>query len=330
MSTVDAAVDVAAEATPAQSRMRLAAVRDYGIVVSFVILFVVLCFASDAFLSKTNLLNILSQWSPTLIMAAAATIVFASGGFDLSIGSIFGLAGVVVALLVDDVGIPLAVAAGIGAGAACGLFNGLLMTVGRINPFIATLATMMMILGVAYLLSDGNLIAVTSTGFSDIGNGELLGVTYTVWIAAVFIIACSLLLSRTVFGRFVYAVGGNPEAAWLSGIGVNRVRMVAFILSGVSAALAGIIVASRISTGQADAGGLNLALDALTGVILGGASLAGGEGTIWRTVVGVLLLALIGNGFNLIGVDATYQRIVQGGIILAAVGLDAWVRTSPR
>ena len=310
-------------------RLRLAAIRDYGIVVFFVVLFVVLSIASDAFLSKDNLLNILDQWSPALIMAAASTLVLVGGGFDLSIGSIFGLGGVVAAVLADDGGVVPALLAGVGAGVVCGLVNGLLMTTGRINPFIATLATMMMFLGAAFLVTDGgNLITVTTPGFSDVGTGELLGVSYLIWIAAVFVAVCGFVLSRTVFGRFLYAAGGNPEAAWLSGVNVSRVRVIALVLSGGAAALAGVLVASKVSTGQADAGGLTLALNALTGVILGGVSIAGGEGAIWRTVLGVMLLALIGNGFNLLGVDGTYQQIVQGAIILVAVGVDAWAKVS--
>jgi ribose transport system permease protein len=325
---VATATEAVAERPAARSGPSLATIRDYGIVVCFIALFVVLCFASDAFLSKTNLLNILDQWSPTLIMAAASTILFVAGGFDLSIGSIFGLAGVIAAVLADDVGVVLALLAGVGTGVVCGWLNGTVSTVGRINPFIATLASMMIILGVAENITGGNLISVTTPGFSDLGTGAFLGVAYTIWIALVVVVACGLLLARTVYGRFVYAAGGNPEAAWLSGVSVNRVRTAAFVISGCAAGIAGVLSASQVSTGQADAGGLDLAFDAITGVFLGGVSLAGGEGAVWRAVLGVLLLALIGNGFNLLGVDATYQRIVQGAIILAAVGASSWARSS--
>ncbi len=327
MSSTEAVAPTSAELTP-PGRSSIAAFRDYGIVGVLVVLFVVLCFASDAFLSTTNLLNILDQWAPTLIMAAAATLLFVAGGFDLSIGSVFGLAGVIAAVLADDIGVVLALLAGVGAGALCGWLNGVISTVGRINPFITTLASMMMILGVAEIISGGNLIAVADTGFSTLGTGKLLGVAYTIWVAVAVVAVCGFLLSRTVYGRFVYAVGGNPEAAWLSGVSVSRVRTIAFVLSGAAAGIAGVLAASRVSTGQADAGGLDVAFDAITGVFLGGISMAGGEGAVWRAVLGVLLLALIGNGFNLLGVDATYQRIVQGAIILAAVGASSWARTA--
>lgn len=313
---------------PKLSGLRLSVIRDYGIVAFFVVLVVVLSASSTAFFTTANMLNILYQWSPTLILAAASTIVFIAGGFDLSIGSIFGLAGLSAVMLVPHVGVTLALLLGIGSGVLCGLLNGFLTTAGRINPFIATLATMLMFQGFAYWLSKGNLIPASDPAFSKLGTGELLGVPYAVWICVVFVGFCGFLLSRTTFGRAVFASGGNPEAARLSGINVNRVRLTAFVLSGAAAALAGVLVASRVSTGQADAGGLNLAFNALTGIFLGGTSMAGGQGAMWRTVLGILLLALIGNWFNLLGVDATTQQIVQGAIILIAIAVDAWAKSS--
>lgn len=308
--------------------LRLTLVRDYGIVASFALLFVVLTLSSSAFLTSTNLLNILDQWSPTLIIAVASTIVFVAGGFDLSVGSVYALAGVTAALLTPDVGVVPALAIGVAAGAVCGVVNGLLVTVGRINAFIATLATSMMIVGLAYLLTRGDLISVSDPGFSTLGAGEWLGVSYAIWICVGVVVLCGVLLGRTVFGRFAYATGGNPEAARLSGINVTAVRTIAFTLSGACAALAGVIVASRVSTGQADAGGLTLAIDAVTGIVIGGTSILGGAGAIWRTVLGVLLLALLGNGFNLLGLNATDQQIVKGAIVLLAVAVDAWARTA--
>jgi ribose transport system permease protein len=145
---------------------------------------------------------------------------------------------------------------------------------------------------------------------------------------AIFTFVVWFFLKFTRFGRRVYAVGGNPEAARLSGIRVNFVRASTFAISGAAAGLAGVIVTSRVATGQADSGGLNIALDAIAGIVIGGTSIAGGAGAIWRTVLGVLLLAMIGNGFNLLNVDSTYQRIFQGAIILFAVGIDAWSRRS--
>jgi ribose transport system permease protein len=312
------------------SLRRLAGLRDYGIVFAFAVLFIVLSIASPVFFTRINLLNILDQWSSTLIIAVAGTLVLIAGGFDLSVGSIYGLSGVVAALTVGHIGAWGAILLGVGAGLACGVVNGILATWGRINPFITTLATSIMIAGVALVLTSGNLISVlTNTHFTVLGRGDFATIKYSVWTFLAFTLFCGYLLSRTTYGRRVYASGANPEAAYLSGIRVNLVKASTFALSGTAAGIAGVIVASRVATGQADSGGLNVALDAVAGIVIGGTSILGGAGAIWRTVLGVLLLAMIGNGFNLLNVNSTYQRIFEGSIILFAVGLDAWSRRTP-
>jgi ribose transport system permease protein len=306
---------------------RLAGLRDYGIVFAFAALFIVLSLASPVFFTRVNLLNILDQWSATLIIAVAGTLVLIAGGFDLSVGSIYGLSGAIAALTVGHIGAWGAILLGIGAGLGCGGINGILATWGRINPFITTLATSIMIAGLALALTHGNLISViANTHFTVLGRGQFGTIKYSVWTLLAFTLLCGYLLSRTTYGRRVYASGGNPEAARLSGIRVNVVKASTFALSGTAAGIAGVIVASRVATGQADSGGLGIALDAVAGIVIGGTSIMGGAGAIWRTVLGVLLLAMIGNGFNLLNVNSTYQRIFQGAIILFAVGLDAWSR----
>jgi ribose transport system permease protein len=303
--------------------------RDYGIVVVFVALFVVLSLASPVFFSRVNLLNILDQWSATLIIAVAGTLVLIAGGFDLSVGSIYAFSGVIAALTVGHIGAWGAILLGVAAGLGCGVVNGILATWGRINPFIATLATSIMIGGFALVLTDGNLISVLDNGhFTVLGRSDFETIKYSVWTLLAFTLLCGYLLSRTTYGRRVYASGGNPEAARLSGVRVNLVKASTFALSGTAAGIAGVIVASRVATGQADSGGLGIALDAVAGIVIGGTSILGGAGAIWRTVLGVLLLAMIGNGFNLLNVNSTYQRIFQGAIILFAVGVDAWSRRS--
>jgi ribose transport system permease protein len=307
----------------------LAVFRDYGIVVVFVALFVVLSLASPVFFSRVNLLNILDQWSATLIIAVAGTLVLIAGGFDLSVGSIYAFSGVIAALTVGHIGAWGAILLGVAAGLGCGVVNGILATWGRINPFIATLATSIMIGGFALVLTDGNLISVLDNGhFTVLGRSDFETIKYSVWTLLAFTLLCGYLLSRTTYGRRVYASGGNPEAARLSGVRVNLVKASTFALSGTAAGIAGVIVASRVATGQADSGGLGIALDAVAGIVIGGTSILGGAGAIWRTVLGVLLLAMIGNGFNLLNVNSTYQRIFQGAIILFAVGVDAWSRRS--
>ena len=307
----------------------LSVMRDYGIVAVFVALFVVLSLASPVFFSRVNLLNILDQWSATLIIAVAGTLVLIAGGFDLSVGSIYAFSGVIAALTVGHIGAWGAILLGVAAGLGCGVVNGIIATWGRINPFIATLATSIMIGGFALVLTGGNLISVLDNGhFTVLGRSDFETIKYSVWTLLAFTLLCGYLLSRTTYGRRVYASGGNPEAARLSGVRVNLVKASTFALSGTAAGIAGVIVSSRVATGQADSGGLGIALDAVAGIVIGGTSILGGAGAIWRTVLGVLLLAMIGNGFNLLNVNSTYQRIFQGAIIVFAVGVDAWSRRS--
>lgn len=312
----------------ARRALRLSFVRDYGIVFSFLSLFIALSFASDAFLTKTNLLNICDQWSPTAIVAIGSTLVLISGGFDLSAGAIFALAGVVTGLTVGDIGVAPAIALGCGAGFAVGVVNGCLTTIGRINPFIATLAVSTMVAGIALALTGGDFVTVANSDFNKLGLGSFLGITFPIWTAIAIALACGFALARTTFGRYIYASGDNAEAARLSGVRVGFIRSSAFAVCGTCAGMAGVIQTSRVSTAQADGGGFNLVMDAVTAVVIGGTSIWGGAGAIWRTVLGILLLAMIGNGFNLMNIDPTYQRIVQGGIILAAVALDAWAKRS--
>jgi ribose transport system permease protein len=296
---------------------RLAVMRDYGIVLSFVALFLTLTFTSDVFLTQRNLLNVLDQSAAVGLMAVGGTLVIIGGGFDLSVGAIFAVAGVDPAL---------ALLLGTLAGLVLGTVNGLLTTIGRINPFMTTLASSIIIRGIALVITGGFLVTVTEKSFSTLGRGEVvLDIKWSIAIWLVFALICGFMLSRTTFGRHVYAAGGNPEAARLSGIRVALVRTVTYAVSGLSAGLAGVIVSSRVSSGQADAG-TGIELSVIAAIVIGGTSIMGGEGAVWRSVLGVLLLALIGNGFNLLAVNPIYQQILQGAIILVAVGVDAWAR----
>lgn len=310
-------------------RLNLAVLRDYGIVVSCVGLFLILSLSSDVFLTKTNLLNILDQWSAVGIIACGATLVIIAGGFDLSVGAIFAVAGVVAAKVAGVSSVELAFLSGAVVGLLFGIFNGVLATVGRINPFIATLSTSIMFRGLALVLTGGLLVTVSDDAFTTLGRDTLLGVKWSIWVFAVFAVIASVLLARTTFGRYVYAVGGNAEAARLSGIRVSIIKGATFAISGLSAGIAGVLVASRAATGQADVG-VGLELTAIAAVVIGGTSILGGEGAVWRTILGVFLLAMINNGFNLLNVDPTYQQIVQGAIIVTAVAVDAWARRSNR
>ncbi|MBA2596969.1 MAG: ABC transporter permease [Chloroflexota bacterium] len=300
-------------------------VRSFGIVLSFLALFVVLSLASDKFLTRRNLLNILDQSAPVGIVACGVTIGIIAGVFDLSVGAIFAVAAVAACKLALVTSPWVGIGLGLVFGALLGIVNGVLVNGIQINSFIATLASSIVFRGIAILVTGGLIVTVTDETFSIIGTETLAGAKYTVWVFAFVIAIASLLMTRTTLGRYFYAVGGNARAARLSGIPVARVRTIAFIISGLCAGMAGVLAASRTSSAQPDLG-MDLALQAIAASVVGGTSIMGGQGAIWRAVLGVLILAMIGNGFNLLGIDTIYQQIVQGLLIVVAVGLDQLLR----
>jgi ribose transport system permease protein len=299
--------------------------RDYGIVVSFVALFVTLAIASDAFLQKRNLLNILDQSAPAGIIACAIAICIIAGIFDLSTGAMFAVSAVVATKTANSVDPWLGLLAGCLAGLGLGVVNGILVHITRVHSFIGTLATSIVYRGVAIIVTGGLIVTVTDESFGTVGRESLFGAKYAVFVFAAVILVTSFLLHQTTFGRYVYAVGGNAEAARLSGVRVGLVRGACFALSGLCSGIAGVLAASRTSSAQADMGG-GLELTAIAAAVLGGVSILGGEGAVWRAVLGILILTMIGNGFNLLGIDTTYQLVVQGGLILAAVAADQLLR----
>jgi ribose transport system permease protein len=297
-----------------------------GILIPFLLTFIVLAVASPDFLRFENLANILDQQSGIIIAACAATLVIIAGGIDLSIGAVYGLAGATATQLVATAGVPAGIAAGIGIGAVVGLANGILVTRFRINALIGTLAMTYVVSGAGALATKGNLIvAFDHPEFQQVAATSIFGITSAAWIMIVGAIAAGIVLARSALGRYVYATGGNATAARLAGIMVDGVRVTTFVLSGAAAAIAGILDGSRVLSAQASSGSF-LTFTVLAGVVVGGTSILGGEGSIWRTVVGCLFIALIGNGFNLLGLDPYYQQIVLGVILLLAVGIDAWSR----
>lgn len=303
-----------------------ASLRDFGIVLTLVALFVVLSISSPAFLTERNLLNIVNQSVPLGILACGTTVVFIAGGFDLSAGAVFGLAGVVAATIALEFDVALGLLAGVVCGGLIGLFNGSLITIAGINALIATLASSVIITGTALAMSDGKLIPVRDERFTALGQGRILGIPYGIVAFATVVVLLSIALHRMTWGRYLYAVGGNAEAARLSGLRVNALRTSTYVVGGALAGLAGVIAASRVGTGQATAGGNDLVMNAIAAVVIGGTSILGGAGAIWRSVVGVFVLALIQNGFNLLGVDIVFQRFLFGAILLLAVGIDARAR----
>lgn len=304
---------------------RAVRLQEFGIVGVCVALFIALAFASPAFLTVQNIRNILDQNSATGITAFGETIVIISGSFDLSVGAIYALAGIIGVMVSNSVSPLVGILAAVVSGLVLGALNGAFVVFGRIHSFIATLASQYIFNGLALVISGGLIIQATSPGFTVIGQDRALGVNVTIWMLLVVGVITAVLLGRTTWGRHVFAVGGNQEAARLSGIRVGFVRGSVFALSGATAALAGVIAASRVGTAQAGTGtGLELAAIATT--VLGGTSIFGGEGAIWRTGLGVLLLAMIGNGFDLLSLSATYQQIVEGALIIMAVTVDAYTR----
>jgi ribose transport system permease protein len=325
---VNAAVGkaVAAErlGTPLAARLR-----GIGILLPFLILFTVLSLTSASFATRVNLLNILDQQSATLIIAAAGTLVLVAGGIDLSVGATYSLAGVTSAHFALHWNPVVAIVLGIGAGLLIGLANGLITTVFRINALITTLAMSFIVSGCASLVTKGNLLVLfDKQGFAKLARTQFLTVRTSIWLMLAAVLAIGFVLSSTTVGRYMYAAGGNAEAARLAGVRVNSIRVLTFVVSGAAAGLAGVVDTSRVLSAQASTGDTALAFTVLAGIVVGGTSILGGEGAVWRTVVGVLFIALIGNGYILLGLDPLYEQITMGVILLAAVGLDALTRRS--
>jgi ribose transport system permease protein len=318
-------------------RIRAEHVRDYGILVVFLTMFLFLTFKSPVFLTKDNLLNLLYNNSGVGIAACAVTIVVIGGNFDLSLGGIFILSALLAAWVGVHWNIWLAFPVALAAGTLMGLINGLLVTKLRVNAFLATLASSLVFFGIDKAVSGGTAIYPGSSGDSPhngavwtyLGQNKLggsNGVQYPVLVFVVLAIVLQIVLARTVFGRHVYGVGGNRDAARLSGLKVDRIVISTFVIAGFAAGLAGLLEYSAQGEGSpGDPTSQALALAAIAGVALGGTSIFGGVGSIWRTVVGVLMLGLITNGFNLLGVPDFYQDIVRGGLIVVAVAIGSIV-----
>lgn len=314
--------DRAAPASGLSVYAMLAFVRRYAVLIIIVLLMIYMSLISDAFLTARNLLNILNQSTPLALIAAALTLVIIGGGFDLSTGAIFGVATVSAAWIAVNVDPILGLALAPFVGLALGVVNGVIITALNVHSFLATLATSLVFRGIAILITGGFLIQVRIDEFIALGRGKVGLVNYAVIVLAVFVAIIMFLLNRTTFGRRVYAVGGNEEAAVLSGVRVNLVKIGTFALTGIASGLAAAIAVSRLSMGQPQAGA-GMELEAIAAVILGGTSIYGGEGAVWRSVAGVLLLQLINNAFNILNVNPFYKDLTTGLIIVAAVAASA-------
>jgi len=299
--------------------------RNYGILIFLIAMFVALAFASNTFLTASNLKNVINDASAVGMIAAAGTLVIIAGGFDLSAGSIFAASAVIAAKVSNASGPELAVVVALAAGCGMGLINGLLTTYGRINPFVGTLGTMIAFDGMAVALTGSGVLIINNGSFANISNLNIFGFAISSWYLLVAALICGFLLNRTVFGQHIFAAGGNRFAALLSGVPLNRTLTLTYVLSGAFAAVAGLAVAGQ-SLSVDPTGGDTLIFQALAAIMIGGNSVWGGEGAIWRTMVGVFITTLIVNGFNLLGINPLYQQIANGALICIAVGTDTWVR----
>lgn len=283
---------------------------------------VVLSFSSEYFLTVTNLFNVVTQTSINALLAFGMTFVILSGGIDLSVGSVMAVASAVTAgLLTSGLNMVVAIVGGLAAGTGLGLFNGLVISRLAMPAFIVTLAMKSMARGLTLIYTDGQPISGFSDSFQFLGGGKLGPVPIPVIILAVVLVICYIVLKKTPFGRYVYAIGGSEEAAKLSGIKTKVIKTAVFAISGFMASLSGIVLASRLNSAQPTAGA-GYELDAIAAVVLGGTSLTGGRGGILGTLVGALIMGVINNGLNLLNVSSFYQLIAKGTVILLAIYLD--------
>ncbi len=294
----------------------------YGVLLAFIVELAVFAILSPSFLTMDNLLNVTLQASINAIIAVGMTFVILTAGIDLSVGSVVALTGIVVTSVVKlplppPAAIALAIVAGLAFGAASGFFTGVFVSRFRITPFIVTLAFMTVWRGIAFVTTDGSPVWGLPEEFTLLGGGRILGIPVpTLIMVAVYALAWTVL-TRMRFGRHVYAVGGNPEAARLAGIRTGRVLTNVYVISGLLAALSGILLASRMNSGQPNAGQM-YELDAIAAVVVGGTSLQGGRGAIIGTLIGALLIAVLRNGLNLMNVSSYIQQVIVGVVILAA------------
>ncbi len=300
--------------------------RELTLIALILLIIAVMSYLSPHFFSIANFRAVSVGMTPIAIIVIGMAILLASGGFDLSVGSVMALSSTIVAmLLLAGLSIPAAVGVGLLVGAVAGLVNGLLVTALGINPLVATLGTMSIARGIALVLTEGFSISSLPAEFAWIGKASYAGIPALVILTLVLILIFDLAVRHTRFFRQVYFIGANEKAAMLSGINVNRVRVIAYVLTGMLAALAGVLLASRLMSGTPTAGN-GLELQVLAAAVIGGASLRGGEGTILGAFLGVVFVALINNSMTMLAVSIYWQMIVIGTVLVCAVALDMLIR----
>jgi ribose transport system permease protein len=297
----------------------------YGIALALVALVVALSLLSPTFLATTNLINVLRQISVNALLAFGMTTVILAGGIDLSVGSVLAFSGALAAgFSVADWPPALAMIAALAVGALLGMFNGLFVGYARLAPFIATLGGLTIFRGATLVYTDGRPITGLPDAFDELGNGVALGLPVPVWVMLAFLALTYFLLRYTALGRAIYAVGGNEEAARLSGIPIVSVKLFTYGYSGLAAALGGLVLTGRLNSAQPTAGS-GFELDAIAAAVVGGASLSGGRGGVIGSFLGAAIIGVLNNGMNLLNVSAFYQQIVKGAVILGALLIDRLV-----
>jgi len=301
--------------------------------IALVVLCIVLSCLSDKFLTVDNGWNVMRQISVNICIAVGMTLVVLTSGIDLSVGSVLALCGAITAGLMKNgievhssnlyIGFTLlgAILAGLFTGAGVGAFNGFAITRFKVPPFVATLAMLTIARGLTLLWTQGFPISVFGERFGYIGTGWFLGIPVPVWISAIVVLTAVVITMKTPLGRYIYAIGGNENAAKLSGINISKVKIIVYSMAGILAAVGGLIVTSRLDSAQPNAG-ISYELDAIAAVVIGGTSLSGGKGTIWGTVLGAVIIGVLNNGLVLLNVSPFWQQVVKGGVILLAVIID--------
>jgi ribose transport system permease protein len=307
--------------------------------IALFVLCLVISLLSDKFLTIDNGWNVLRQISVNICLSVGMTLVVLTAGIDLSVGSVLALCGAVTAgLLKNGIEIPSqniyisftilgVILAGLLAGGGLGMFNGLVITKFKVPPFVATLAMLTIARGLTMLWTGGFPISKLGTGFDYIGTGWFLGVPVPVWISVLVVLLAIFMTTKLPIGRYVYAIGGNENAARLSGIDIDRIKITVYALAGALAALGGLMVTARLDSAQPNAG-TGYELDAIAAVVIGGTSLSGGRGTILGTVLGAIIIGVLNNGLVLLNVSPFWQQVVKGGVILLAVIIDKYSKKS--
>jgi ribose transport system permease protein len=316
-----------------QNNPYLSKISKFQSTIALIILCILLSFLSDKFLTVDNGWNVLRQISVNICISVGMTLVVLTAGIDLSVGSVLAFSGAIAAgLLKSGISFPEQdlfigftifgiLIAGIFTGAALGFFNGWVITKFKVPPFVATLAMLTIARGFTMLWTKGYPISGLGNSFATIGTGWFLGIPILVWIASIIILFAIIICNKTPIGRYIYAIGGNENAAKLSGININKVKIIVYSIAGGLAAIGGIMVTSRLDSAQPNAG-MSYELDAIAAVVIGGTSLSGGRGTIIGTVLGAVIIGVLNNGLVLLDVSPFWQQVVKGMVILLAVIID--------